>query len=1123
MHARTLLFFLLCSAQAFAQVKFQAINSVELPTTPQELAKGDFNNDGLTDFATANFNSLANQQVTILLNTGTGTFSGSNVRSFASTTSVLDVGTGDFNEDGNLDVVVCSQPNDNFSLLLGDGTGNLGAPTNFSAGDTPNGIAVGDFNKDNNLDVVVTCRGTPSEFHVFPGNGNGTFGTATVVTLNNVWDVAVADFNGDTNPDLAFNMSNNAVQIWLGNGSGTTFTLQHTITSVNGTENITAANLDSDADIDIVSGGTYALNNGNGTFAASVALTQSVNEYAVGDVNKDGNPDIIASDHNQNYMNMRVYIGNGAGAFTLLGKFEGNILFHGVEIADVNNDTNPDVIGVGTWATAKLADIYLGDGTGYFAGVTKYVLPPDPRTLTKGDFNEDGILDLAIAHNVGNFISIYLGFGVGRFTKTATNIPVGTPTTELHTFDYNKDGHTDLVTFNIFSPQSTTILTGNGTGTFTVLTTITVPTGSRGIAIADMNKDTFVDIVIAGGSSGAIHLYNGTGSGFSAPSSVSTTGMAEDVEAADFDGDGNLDLAAAYTEPDDFLVLTGNGSGGFTEGTRYSVPATGTPGNIRISDFNNDGSPDVAVSGDNATEYFFTKTASGFTANELVPTSGASVGKEVIDMDGDGFKDIIFGSQGTNSSSAGVIRCFKGNGNGTFSSSTNFYAPLFEKTHSGGVQFITHDFNADGKPDIASIFFNMYEDNFGILINEGSASACISPSGTITPSASVCVGQNVTITASASGTAPFTYQWKKGGTDISGATSASLIFTSITTTDAGNYTCVITNSCGNFTTSASTLTVTASITPPTVTGSSSCIAAALTLTASGGTNGQYRWYDVASGGTPFAGQFNSTYTTPVLSSTATYYVSINNGACESSRTPVMASIAPLGKPVISSSQPITGGIVNICDDQSVTLSGPNGFAEYTWSDGETTQQITVDASSTHTLIVEDAGGCVSPASDAVNVVVNTYPLAEITANGMELIASPGDSYQWYRNGEEVAGAMNQTFTFNAIESGTYRVDVTENGCTSSSETFAYLITKTELEKRTWEIYPNPFSQNLFIRSAYTPEEIEIELTDALGRVWKKKKTISNSSITVDDLHEGHYVLTIRTPNQKLKFRVVKLP
>ena len=62
------------------------------------------------------------------------------------------------------------------------------------------------------------------------------------------------------------------------------------------------------------------------------------------------------------------------------------------------------------------------------------------------------------------------------------------------------------------------------------------------------------------------------------------------------------------------------------------------------------------------------------------------------------------------------------------------------------------------------------------------------------------------------------------------------------------------------------------------------------LTAFGGTNGQYRWYTVPTGGSPIPGETNSTYTTPILSASTTYYVSIDNGTCESNRTSILAEI-----------------------------------------------------------------------------------------------------------------------------------------------------------------------------------------------------------------------------------------
>lgn len=106
-------------------------------------------------------------------------------------------------------------------------------------------------------------------------------------------------------------------------------------------------------------------------------------------------------------------------------------------------------------------------------------------------------------------------------------------------------------------------------------------------------------------------------------------------------------------------------------------------------------------------------------------------------------------------------------------------------------------------------------------------------------------------------------------------------------------------------------------------------------------------------------------------------------------------------------------------------------------------QIIVDQTGIYSVVVEDAGGCVSPSSDPVTVTVNSFPAATITVNGAELTASSGDRYQWYQNGDAVVSGTSQTFAFSLLEYGIYAVDVTDNGCTTTSDDFVYLITSGE--------------------------------------------------------------------------------
>jgi gliding motility-associated-like protein len=159
-------------------------------------------------------------------------------------------------------------------------------------------------------------------------------------------------------------------------------------------------------------------------------------------------------------------------------------------------------------------------------------------------------------------------------------------------------------------------------------------------------------------------------------------------------------------------------------------------------------------------------------------------------------------------------------------------------------------------------------------------------------------------------------------------------------------------------------------TAPTITAGSSCGPGTVTLQAAGATTGQYRWYNVPTGGTAEAGETNSSFITPALTSTTTYYVSINNGSCESVRTAIDASIfAPPAKPTITASEPVTGGVIQLCL-KAITLTAPAGFT-YMWSSGQTTQTITIVQPGNFSVVIKDGNGCSSVSSDALPVVLNT--------------------------------------------------------------------------------------------------------------------------------------------------------
>jgi hypothetical protein len=225
---------------------FQSALNATLPTelgltqTPLSVAVGDFNKDGKLDLAvTANTYTPGTPgycnyygcspgtpgfytgYVNVLIGNGAGGFTPANTYTLTGG-SPESVAVGDFNGDGSPDLAVTESDVNTVSVILGNGDGSFGNPTDFAVGTSPISVTVGDFNGDGKLDIATASAGS-SAVSVLLGNGNGTFGTAAEYATNaGPYAVAAADFNGDGKVDLVTADYNaNSVSVILGNGDGT--------------------------------------------------------------------------------------------------------------------------------------------------------------------------------------------------------------------------------------------------------------------------------------------------------------------------------------------------------------------------------------------------------------------------------------------------------------------------------------------------------------------------------------------------------------------------------------------------------------------------------------------------------------------------------------------------------------------------------------------------------------------------------------------------------------------------------------------------------------------------------------------------------------------------------------
>ena len=221
-----------------------------------------------------------------------------------------------------------------------------------------------------------------------------------------------------------------------------------------------------------------------------------------------------------------------------------------------------------------------------------------PARWPQGDFNGDGKPDVAVTNQNG--LAVLLNNGSGGFEPAVSYI-VGTNPQSVAAADLNGDGHVDLVVVNQGS-GTVSILLGSGNGSFAGSTTFAAGTNPRWVALGDFNGDGKPDLAIAdsgtaSGSGVSVLLGNGDGS-FQAAKFFGAGSVSLSVAIGDFNGDGKADLAVANEGSDNVSILLGNGDGTFQTAVNISLDLPGlsvSPTSVVVADFNLDGQLDLAV------------------------------------------------------------------------------------------------------------------------------------------------------------------------------------------------------------------------------------------------------------------------------------------------------------------------------------------------------------------------------------------------------------------------------------------------------------------------------------------------------------------------------------------------
>lgn len=324
----------------------------------------------------------------------------------------------------------------------------------------------------------------------------------------------------------------------------------------------------------------------------SVASTEA--GVACGDLNGDGNPDLIVLTPFSSGKSAAVLLGNGDGTFRVTTLNLGTWPFR-IAVADFNGDGKQDVAFTDTFNVNTL-DIALGNGDGTFESPLILSLNPvlnlaDPMV---GDFNGDGIADLAVS--LGSSVGILLGNGNGTFQTIVTY-----PASNAYSIalgDFNGDGITDIVASGQNNSNLQTLL-GNGDGTFQTAVNHPVSVLSGSIVVADFNGDGNADVAFSDTSTYKVDVLLGNGNGtFRLPATYGTGGPAS-LAVADVNGDGIPDLIAAgdYT-PGQTNIFLGNGDGTFQAPAAYPGLGVGASFAPATGDFNGDSKTDLALGSD---------------------------------------------------------------------------------------------------------------------------------------------------------------------------------------------------------------------------------------------------------------------------------------------------------------------------------------------------------------------------------------------------------------------------------------------------------------------------------------------------------------------------------------------
>lgn len=306
----------------------------------------------------------------------------------------------------------------------------------------------------------------------------------------------------------------------------------------------------------------------------------------------------------------------------------------------------------------------------------------------------------------------------GQLSFVKSSTPATNPWPQsIAVADFNGDGKLDLAVsvYSIFTPLTDmNILLGNGDGTFRAGPAFPLTGQNVNNAVAaDFNGDGKVDLAISLPDANEVQVLLGNGDGtFTPMPAISAKGVFV-IATGDFNGDGKADLVVVSPGSNTLTILLGNGDGTFT--TKTTIPVPGGPQSIAIGDFNRDGKADLAVAdySSNTVTVLLGNGDGTFTEVASSPATGIEpLSIAVGDFNGDGVPGLAVTNQNNGAPALGSVTVLLGHGDGTFTPTAA--SPV---TGSNPSSVAVGDFNGDGKADL--VVANAGSNTVTVLLGNG--------------------------------------------------------------------------------------------------------------------------------------------------------------------------------------------------------------------------------------------------------------------------------------------------------------------------------------------------------------------------------------------------------------------